>query len=560
MTRIHFTWFSICSMVALVGCSSSHDVLSTRDAGPGSVSDDAGPGGTPDGGDAGDGCPVVPGEAVDCHAFITDVEGAYCCEQASVSQQCVDGVWRCPAGTFEQSECDSLSADGVGGCGFCQPMDASSHPVADPCTGTPIFLWAWDGRACREIGTGCGFSECTGADCGALYESMDACVTARGACGAGSCEAMEVRFEPFDPIPCDDTGRTTWYWNGWACQRFVGCRAEDDQCGGADCGDRYDTREACEAARAGCFEDCDATDATIEPCEDDGPEATYVVWNGHTCVPGRSCRDLPECTGSECDEVFESLEACHARWRHCVGPVDTDGLTCDLTEAEVVDAALRLGACGVVSPNDVIGGYFELGFAIPDRSASPAFVPDCSVVRCADAASDCDELSACLDARRGDACEPGSLTRCDGSQVRECDLEGRQVPRGDCAAVSGTCAMETTGDGRPIAFCDTPGNPSELAQRIWCDGHDLIVSVGGESVRLSCPEHLPGTTCRSIVYSGEIPGEVCGYPSPECSEYLTSAVRCDGDRAILCVGGRERRVDCVAAGYARCEDPTGCVD
>lgn len=544
MRRLHFT-FGALLVAALLGCSSRHDVLSRRDDGGLVVID----GGANDAasGDGGGGCPT--GEAAECHAVILEREGETCCEQSVVMQECRDNVWRCPAGTSEASGCATLTNRGVDGCGGCRAMEAASHRTAADCFGAATYEWAWDGRACRGVGLGCGYSDCVGADCGALYSTEDACTSAYDACGAGACEAQDVR-EPTDLFPCDDAGVASWWWNGWACQRFVGCH---DTCRGDDCEARFATREACESAYGHCTAQCDAVDAVLVPCE--GVEAAYYVWNGHDCEPRSGCEDGPECEGTECDQVYGSLESCRADNRHCAGPVGVrSSLTCDLDEDELVQAALRLGACGEAKINEVIASYFELRLAIPFvESLGSDDTLDCSVARCGRIASSCAELTACLEARGGDSCEPGA-SACLGEEIRVCS-RGLLVPAGNCAAVSGVC--EAAGGG---AGCVTPGNPSMSGLTTWCDDDELVVDIGDASVRLSCAEHLPGTECREIRYGGEHPGVVCGYAAPTCSEYLTSHVSCDGDNVLLCVGGRERRADCVAAGYARCEDGVGCVE
>lgn len=563
MTRFTYVLTLLLS-TGLAGCScaQSHELLSTRDGAADSMpldGDAEGPDASPDAGECG---PPPPITLDICAPFISDVEGAYCCQDERNSLECRDGRWQCPLGQFERSECATFSSAGVDGCSFCDPMPARTHREREAaCFGLPESRYGWDGRACRETMIGCGYSECVGSSCDSLFAALEDCVSAHAVCGAGACEAMDVRFEPSDPIPCNDSGAVRWQWNGWACERFVGCRSDYLACDGADCAEMYDDRATCEAERGLCGRGCDATDALLVHCEPGGATTRYFVWNGHDCTAQTTCEGSFECEGSECERVFPTFDACIDEHRHCVGPVEpTRGLTCNLSPGEVVTAALRLGACDVASANDVIGGYFELGLALPVGSPSPGYVPDCSVVTCASTASSCAALGACLEARRGAACEVGSLDQCVGDEVHRCDPGGRLVLEGDCAAVRGTCETVLLDDGRTRARCETPGNPAPGAGFVisWCDHDELVMNIGGEAVRISCDTHIPGSECREVRYAGEFPAFVCAYPTPSCSEYLTSALSCDGDDALLCVGGQDQRVDCVAAGYARCEEGLGC--
>ncbi len=548
MTRLPLLFASLLTLAA--GCA-SHNVLSTRDGGP-PADLDAGP--PSDARACGDTAPA-------CHPLLTDERGAACCDAASSGAAvCVGGAWTCPGGDRPVDACGVLSATGYEGCGLCEPMDAHTRPANDGCLGLPSTSYRWDGRACRPILTGCGRTPCEGSDCGDLFLTLNDCMGAYGMCGAGACEAMDVQYGTPDPEPCDDTGAVTWYWNGWACQRFVGCRASDDNCAGAECADRYASRAQCEAARAGCLSQCDAMDVAISGCLDPGPTERYFFWNGHDCESQLSCPEVPECVGTECGALFGDLESCRAAYRECPAPaIPHFGLTCGLDEGGLVRAALRLEACSVASANNTIGGYFELGLGLPGPSPNPGYVPDCAVVGCAASAPDCPELANCLAGQAVGACPADTISTCDGTRVVSC-RDGALQPLGDCGLLGGTCETETVSGGRALASCDVPGNPTggSFSAATWCDRDALVMSVGGESVRIDCGAAIPGTVCRDVRYAGEFPGAVCGYPAPTCSEYLSESIGCAGDEALLCVGGQPRRIDCVAAGYAGCVEGRGC--
>ncbi|MEM9071980.1 MAG: hypothetical protein AAGE52_25970 [Myxococcota bacterium] len=528
-----------------LGCPSSNELLWTPDGG---TVDGAVDGATADAAADAGGCVGAPppdGCATAC------ATGALICQEDVVNYVCDDGSWVCPPNTIRSGDCDALVPLCPGT--DCAPMEARTILQAEPlCGGITAFRYYWDGRACRSLGEGCGYSFCEGSECDALYDNIDSCRADHAGCVPMPCEAMDVAELPGD---CDGLA-FSWFWNGYACQRIVDC-----DCTGSDCGATYGSQDACESARATCIAPCDATDARVTGCLDPGPEDFYYVWNGSDCDVFRSCAGAPECDGTECDEVFGDLESCRDAYLACIGPADVRAsLTCELSEDDLVTAALRMGNCGF-SPNDVIGGYYELSLALPFRSPNPGATVTCEEVRCGLEAESCDAFQACLDRRRGDECTPSRLDHCIGSVVHSCDRETNTLVReNDCAVLGGTCELEETSGDRVIATCDTPGNGDEnVVTQTYCDGDELIVTVGGETVRISCPGYLAGTTCREILYASEFPGFVCGKPDPTCSEYATSSVDCDGDEAILCVGGRERRVDCIAEGYRGCGS-LGCED
>lgn len=551
-----------CSLLimCLVGCSSTHQLLSTTDGGVDAPPFDGSP--TEDGGPDASECGSPPPPGAPCLEFVDDRDGVYCCRDEPTPVECRDGSWQCPLGWFEADECNIRAAT----CPWfeCDAMDAYSSRVGHDCAGITETRYAWDGRACRPVGFGCSFTACVGTDCDSLYETLDECVSARSGCGAGQCEAMNARFAPrAEPIECDGgEGASWWTWNGWACEMHLDCAGSPEHCVGADCESAYPSRAACEGDRRGCIDRCDATDARVS-CEGVGGTAQYV-WSGHDCELVARCPDEVGCEGSECEEVFTSRDECRRSFRHCVGPAtieDQGAPTCNLGEEDLVEGAVRLGACGISDAPTVISGWFELQLALPKQSLNPGWVTDCNVLRCAAESADCAALEACLMARDGE-CPDGPLDGCLGTEICRRDLRGGEehwVPWGDCATLGGTCVMEPTSGDREIAACEIPGNPGSGYGQTWCDRDELVVTLGGESVRLACSEYLPGTVCREIRFAGEFPGVACGYPSPECDEFLSGSVSCEGDAALLCVGGRTERYECVDAGYSGCESGLGCV-
>ena len=548
------------SLLALcVGCSSAHQLLTTTDGGVDAPSTD---GAMDDGGMDASECGPPPPDDTPCLEFVDDRDGQYCCRDTPTDIECRDGTWQCPVGYFRATECD-ISAPT---CPWfeCDAMDAHSSIIGLDCAGISVTRYTWDGRACRPVGFGCAFTECVGDDCGSLYDTLDECLTARVGCGAGQCEAMDARFRPRgEPIDCDGgEGGTWWTWNGWACEMHQDCASGPEHCVGTDCASAYASESACETAHRSCIDPCDATDAVVT-CEGIGGTRQYV-WTGHDCALVARCPDEVNCTGTECDQVYTSFDECRSAFRHCVGPAavqDQGAPTCNLSQEDMVEAAVRLGACGYSDAPTIISGWFELQLALPTQSLNPGWVTDCNVLRCASESNSCGEIETCLMARDGE-CPDGPLATCLGTEVCRPELRDGEpvlVPWGDCATLGGTCVMEPTSGDREIATCEIPGNPGSGFGYTWCDRDELVVTVGEESVRLACSQYLPGTVCREIRFAGEFPGVACGYPDPECDEFLSGSVECDGDEAILCVGGRTQRFDCVDAGYSGCDSGLGCV-
>ena len=61
-------------------------------------------------------------------------------------------------------------------------MDAANSSLPLPCIAPPG--WSWDGERCIQIGCGC-----SGADCGALYDSVGDCTETHAECAGGVFDA-----------------------------------------------------------------------------------------------------------------------------------------------------------------------------------------------------------------------------------------------------------------------------------------------------------------------------------------------------------------------------------
>lgn len=244
---------------------------------------------------------------------------------------------------------------GEGGAGVCEAQDAQG--VGD----CKLLLGiAWNGETCVEVG-GC---ECTGADCDALYDSVEACKAAHAGCvspggpcdpekaaGVGlcdaffgwawngqecvgisgcSCEGPACATLPMDLAVCEEkhAGCGTmagvcdpqkaegvgpcaaivgYKWDGQTCVALSGC-----SCEGPGCADLYDTGEACAAAHADC---APASNCTPQEAKGEGPCDLFFgyAWNGIMCAGVSGC----DCLGADCDSLFDSPDVCELKYANC---------------------------------------------------------------------------------------------------------------------------------------------------------------------------------------------------------------------------------------------------
>jgi hypothetical protein len=124
---------------------------------------------------------------------------------------------------------DGDTGDGDGdGDGDCAPMDAEAIGDCEPVLGV-----AWDGESC-DVLVGC---ECVGADCGALFDSNDACEAAYADCKQGDgCAGLGLEAciaapmcQPISGAKLEMLGNVGWCAGE---QIYLGC-SSDEFCGDA---------------------------------------------------------------------------------------------------------------------------------------------------------------------------------------------------------------------------------------------------------------------------------------------------------------------------------------
>lgn len=124
--------------------------------------------------------------------------------------------------------------------------------------------------------------------------------------------------------------------------------------------------------------------------------------------------------------------------------------------------------------------------------------------------------------------------RCDGSRVLHRVSSVLQVF--DCAQLGETCSSSGG-----IAVCTGTGTACTASR---CAGNELIRCEGGHEQRYACDTMFEGGTC--VGYGRD--GASCGFGF-DCG----GAAVCGGNVTNLCVLGARTTVDCVAAGFSRCD-------
>lgn len=157
-------------------------------------------------------------------------------------------------------------AQGVG----CAAMDARGEGDCDLHLGV-----IWNGEACVNI-SGC---SCVGADCQALFESLEACRDAYAPCfDLPSCAAMDARGEGL----CDmELGIL---WDGRECRSISGC-----ECVGSDCDRLYHEPAECREAHAHCL---------AHPCSLLLPGPLGEVLGRSGCIDHHIIHTLAGCSGA----------------------------------------------------------------------------------------------------------------------------------------------------------------------------------------------------------------------------------------------------------------------
>jgi hypothetical protein len=181
----------------------------------------------------------------------------------------------------------------------CEPQDAHAEgPCAAELPGV-----RWDGSHCTGLGSGC---SCAGADCGDVYDTVEACVDARRACFPLPCEAHRAAQDTC--ILCYAETYLGSFWTGRECFDLWGCG-----CAGEDCGRAFASAAECAAVTASCDSAlCESSGGMWFPAsagfcgfycgvptDDDCEADSCNCGPGRSFVSGEGCRDDPVCRAEQ---------------------------------------------------------------------------------------------------------------------------------------------------------------------------------------------------------------------------------------------------------------------
>jgi hypothetical protein len=213
-------------------------------------------------------------------------------------------------------------------------------------------------------------------------------------------------------------------------------------------------------------------------------------------------------------------------------------VACTDTRATVV-GLMEAWEAGLLSAFELSGGLVE-GY---DADLG------CEAWRCLASAGSCELAAACMPAR-DEACEPSSAG-CDADVITTCAADGSGARRlFDCATLGARCE-----EGRcHLGDCVFGAAHYQLE----CEGDALTICEG--AVRMPCEAWAPGSSCTSFAIGGEVPTQWCSPSGVPVSGAYSRPVDCDdgGSLSFASVSTRVYRFDCLANGYAGCED-RGCV-
>lgn len=156
-------------------------------------------------------------------------------------------------------------------------------------------------------------------------------------------------------------------------------------------------------------------------------------------------------------------------------------------------------------------------------------------------AKTCADVDACLhgaDARAAEFCakNPGVLSACDANRLVTCASdELRESTAVDCAALGATCSEAHVAGGLVVRGCASPQACPASAPETRCDGSGAVVTCrDGMIERTPCEA---GEACQLHRDDDGDQLALCAPPADRrCVD--VGASRCEGDRAVECVAGK----------------------
>lgn len=188
-----------------------------------------------------------------------------------------------------------------------------------------------------------------------------------------------------------------------------------------------------------------------------------------------------------------------------------------------------------------------LGSWIKQESCSPTMGGSCdgqNMVKCLDTFTeniDCQMVFGvgCVTGTGGGGCSDGTtcsgsslMAKCKGgTRVYKC-VYGYEVLLEDCARKELPCVSHE---------CAGPG---ELCSTVACEGGTIAFCVENRVLRMKCSDIAPGFSCSG---GG---GTARCEQGTACS--ASSAPTCNGNKLVVCSGGKQQDVDCTTLGFSSC--------
>ena len=203
-------------------------------------------------------------------------------------------------------------------------------------------------------------------------------------------------------------------------------------------------------------------------------------------------------------------------------------------------------------PGQSIGAICEqLDFvdAVSGTPAGAALGIDGPAIACANRATTCAEITACLIATPAQValCAGSSTPQCSGSVIVQCD--GTVSPQAlDCASIGQKCIQGSLGATCGQAACDQ-GTTAPT-----CQGDTLVSCNGGVLATIDCPAETSavGDTCGVVQGTAQ-----CIGTGAACDASSTPDT-CQGSVMTACSGGRFAHYDCASIGLPfTCQVATG---
>ena len=233
-------------------------------------------------------------------------------------------------------------------------------------------------------------------------------------------------------------------------------------------------------------------------------------------------------------------------------------LWCEMDPDEALEMISRYIACSwseYYLPVSAIYLWWESGLLGARNPQTLQELPySCEDWQCIRQATTCDEVYECQ--AIGNECGDGE-SRCVGDEAQLCK-RGRYSTITDCAALGDfSCQSDEA-----RAWCESGdcrvGIGWDFSLR--CEDDALVFCEDRDALRLPCDDVRPGSGCAVVAPQGEVPLDYCGLPGERGVVYGNEPVRCEEGAAVFeSFYSGEIRMDCIAAGYARCAINIGCV-